>query len=142
MDILNKCLNDPRISWKAKGIFVYITNNPTFDFEMLLSISKDRITAIQNGLIELKTNGYLDRFAVRDDFGRFNFYFNIPKGYKISEEEAIKMSNNELLAYYHKTKEQFPLYCYEILINVENEIKKRGIDIKNKDKSQILMDKK
>jgi len=48
------------------------------------------------------------------------------------------MSNPELLAYYIKTKEQFPISYIPIIINVKNEIKRRGLKIIDKEK--VLMD--
>lgn len=142
MDIITKCLTDPKISWKAKGIFVYLTDNPAINFNELLSISKDKRTAIQTGLQELRMHGYLERFAIRDELGRFDFYLNIPKGYKLSEEEVLTMTNKELLAYYHKTKKEFPVTYNTILSNVNNELRKRDINVKDTTMSQILMDKK
>lgn len=142
MDVINKCLNDPRISWKAKGILVYLSNNSSIVFDKLLEVSKDRRTALQNGLQELKLGGYLDRFAIRDDFGKINFYLNIPIGYKLNEEEVQRISNKEIIAYYYKTKERFPSSYNDILINVMGEIRKRNIDIKHKNIKQIVMDSK
>jgi len=137
-NIINKCLKDPKLSWKAKGIFIYLYDNPVVEFSELLNVSKDGRTAVQNALSELRENGYLNRFAIRDDLGRFSYYLNIPRGYKISEEEALQMSNPELLAYYIKTKEQFPISYIPIIINVKNEIKRRGLKIIDKEK--VLMD--
>ena len=142
MDILTKCLTDPNLSWKAKGIFVYLTDNAAINFNELLSISKDKRTAIQTGLHELKNHGYLERFAIRDELGRFDFYLNIPKGYKLSEEETLNLTNNELLGYYYKTKKEFPITYNTILSNVNNELRKRDINVEDTTMSQILMDKK
>ena len=62
--VANSVLNDPELSWKAKGIFAYMNSKPDgWDFAntRITKDSKDGEKATGTGLVELEENGYLVR---------------------------------------------------------------------------------
>lgn len=66
--MMNKTgLNDPRLSFKAKGILAYLLSKPD-DWKVMVSelinSSTDGKTAVYSGLKELEENGYLKRIRV------------------------------------------------------------------------------
>jgi len=66
--MMNKTgLNDPRLSFKAKGILAYLLSKPD-DWKVMVSelinSSTDGKTAVYSGLKELEENGYLKRVRV------------------------------------------------------------------------------
>lgn len=68
---------DKNLSWKAKGLLAYLLNvNAKATIRELITTSKDQRTAVHTGLAELKSAGYLQRFPVRDELGRFETYAN------------------------------------------------------------------
>lgn len=76
-------LVDQNISWKAKGMLAYLLYcNENATINELIKHSKDRITSVYSGLSELKQAGYLKRFPVRNEMGRFQKYQNKPTGKK------------------------------------------------------------
>jgi len=53
-------LRDSSISWKAKGIYFYLTTlNGSLNFQKLCEISKDDIKSLHNAFDELISEGYL-----------------------------------------------------------------------------------
>jgi hypothetical protein len=66
-------LNDPQISFKAKGILAYLLDKKddwNIDRDALAEVGPDGVTAIRSGLKELTEAGYLRRQTVRQDNGR------------------------------------------------------------------------
>lgn len=60
----NKLIKDERLSWKARGIFIYLWAMPddwNFYVDEVVKHSKDGIRALQSGLSELEKYGYLKR---------------------------------------------------------------------------------
>lgn len=65
----NPLLNDVRLSWKAKGIFLFATNFPknfNFNEELFLSNSSDGTESLRSGIKELEKYGYLVRTQIRE----------------------------------------------------------------------------
>lgn len=59
-------LNDDSISWKAKGIYFYISTTANMlSLNFLQEISSDGISSTQKGINELIKNNYIERVAVR-----------------------------------------------------------------------------
>jgi len=66
--INNTIVKDPRLSWKAKGIWLYAMSRPnnwTFYLADLINQSTDGRDAVQSGLKELQQTGYLVRKQIR-----------------------------------------------------------------------------
>jgi len=62
--VSNTVLNDPSLSWKAKGVFAYVYMKPegwTFSAKNMSKNSKDSIDATQSGIRELIDAGYLTK---------------------------------------------------------------------------------
>lgn len=70
----NVVLNDTNLSWKAKGLFVYLWSQSdewNFYETEVSKHSTDGIVSLKNGLKELEDQGYLKRQRVRDEQGKF-----------------------------------------------------------------------
>lgn len=72
--ILRKCLQDERLSWKARGLAAYILSLPD-DWELnradLIKRAPDGRESLDTGLRELEKFGYLRRQQSRDERGTF-----------------------------------------------------------------------
>lgn len=65
-----RCLEDQRLSWKAKGILAYLLSRPDnwrVYISQLVSCSSDGETAVASAMKELKDFGYAKLETVRDD---------------------------------------------------------------------------
>lgn len=70
----NLVLNDTKLSWKAKGLFVYLwSQSDEWDFyeSEVVKHSTDKLGSLKSGLKELEHQGYLKRQILRDDKGKF-----------------------------------------------------------------------
>ena len=70
----NVVLNDTSLSWKAKGLFVYLWSQADeWDFyeSEVVKHSTDKLGSLKSGLKELEHQGYLKRQILRDDKGKF-----------------------------------------------------------------------
>ncbi len=73
--IANSCLQDKRISWKAKGLMAYFMSYPeTWIFRefKIISDSTDGRDSIRSGLKELMKYGYLTKKQIKEN-GRFSY---------------------------------------------------------------------
>jgi len=71
---LNAIDNNPEMSWKAKGIWVYLVSRPPgwkFYFSDLLKRSTDGETSVRNGVKELQDRRYLLIQKIQDEKGRW-----------------------------------------------------------------------
>ena len=71
--INNAIIKDSRISWKAKGIWLYAFSRPddwTFILQDIINQSTDGKDSVTAGLKELENFGYLLRLRSRDSEGR------------------------------------------------------------------------
>lgn len=67
-------INDHRLTWKAKGLMMYLLNRPDgyrFAENEIIASSKDGREATANGLAELEKYGYLVRSPIRSENGQF-----------------------------------------------------------------------
>lgn len=74
--IHNDILNDVNLSWKAKGILIYMLSKPA-DWEYnikgdIVKRSSDRETAVYSGVQELVQHGYVSR--VKNSDGTVDYY--------------------------------------------------------------------
>ncbi|GAE32862.1 hypothetical protein [Halalkalibacter hemicellulosilyticus] len=68
------CINDSSISWKAKGILIYIlskTDNWQIRFNDLVKKGKEGRDAVQSGMEELMKAGYVYYYQEREGNGKF-----------------------------------------------------------------------
>ena len=70
----NTVLNNTNLSWKAKGLFVYLWSQAdewNFYETEVVKHSTDGIASLKAGLKELETTGYLKRERKRNEHGHF-----------------------------------------------------------------------
>lgn len=73
--INNTICRDSRLSWKAKGIWLYAFSRPDdwqFNLADLVNQSKDQKSSVNEGLKELEKCGYLTRTRLKNEKGRFD----------------------------------------------------------------------
>lgn len=73
VQIDREAVNDKRISWKAKGVLLYLISKPadwTVQVSDLIKRAHDGRDAVYSALNELIAAGYVEREQERDDFGR------------------------------------------------------------------------
>ena len=67
--------DDNRLTWKAKGIYLYLVSRPD-DWDYYLSDfikrAKDGRISVQSALKELEKYGYLKRVAAKGSSGKFS----------------------------------------------------------------------
>lgn len=71
----NKLIKDDRLSWKARGIFIYLWSMPddwNFYVDEVAKHSKNSVGALQSGLSELEKFGYLKRIRLHGKDGHFS----------------------------------------------------------------------
>lgn len=71
----NDFIRDPKLSWKAKGIIIYIMSLPDdwqLNLNELIKHAKDGRDATYNGIKELIDNGYCKRIEKHDMRGLFS----------------------------------------------------------------------
>ncbi|MFC6180002.1 DnaD domain-containing protein [Lactiplantibacillus daowaiensis] len=68
----NQVIRDDELSWKAKGLFVYLWSMPDdwdfYETEVVKHATGGR-DALRSGLSELEVSGYLKRSRIRDESG-------------------------------------------------------------------------
>lgn len=75
--VTNTIVNDQLLSWKAKGIFLYLASKPdSWQFYMsdIEKRATDGNTSLKRGLKELESAGYLQRRTSHDTSGKFQGY--------------------------------------------------------------------
>lgn len=71
----NKLIKDDHLSWKARGIFIYLWSMPddwNFYVDEVAKHSKNSVGALQSGLSELEKFGYLKRIRLHGKDGHFS----------------------------------------------------------------------
>ncbi len=78
--VSKECLDDSRLSWKARGLLAYLLGKPdTWEVvsEHLKKQASDGARSLRSGLLELQFFGYLEKFIEKDK-GKFKqFGYNI-----------------------------------------------------------------
>lgn len=93
-------LNDPNLSFKAKGLHAYLLSKPddwNIHIEQLAKVSKEGIEAVKSGLIELKKNGYVELRSIRNEQGNKFLHheyvvYEVPKKKEPTSEPPVKNS--------------------------------------------------
>ena len=76
----NYHLRDKNLSYKAKGLLSFMLSLPKdWDYSVngLVKLSKEGLKAVRSMLKELEENNYLIREKVRDEYGKFDYEYNI-----------------------------------------------------------------
>ena len=67
-------INNPKLSWKAKGLLTYLLSKPDgwqFYETEIAKRSKDGRDSVAAGLKELENEGYLERSWIRNERGKY-----------------------------------------------------------------------
>lgn len=87
--INNTICTDKRLSWKAKGIWLYAFSRPddwSFHINDLINQSIDGRDGVRSGLKELQECGYLKRSIIKNSKGQFDYgdwtFFETPQEIK------------------------------------------------------------
>lgn len=86
------CVQDEKLSWKAKGIFNYfVTRPPHWSIKTadLFKKSKDGMNSLNSGIKELIEAGYLFRIVKKDNKGMFTNWAYLTKEIPCSDKEII-----------------------------------------------------
>lgn len=82
----NAVLNDTSLSWKAKGLFIYLWYQDEEQELCEAEIAKhstNGLSSLRSGLKELEQQGYLKRQRVRNEQGKFEekewILFEVPQ---------------------------------------------------------------
>lgn len=71
-------LKDNRLSWKAKGLYCYLSTvkkSEKITIAKLVKVSKDGSDSVRSALKELVKAGYLSTGSVRNEKGQFDYYY-------------------------------------------------------------------
>lgn len=97
-------INDERLSWKARGLLVYLLSKPAnweISIKQLIKASEaEGRQAVQSGLKELEACDYLVRYPARDEeTGRLqgwkSFLFSTPEACQYWKQEQQTQNNQE-----------------------------------------------
>ncbi len=85
-------IQDSNLSWKAKGLLLYLLSRPD-DWKIyeteLVKHTSDKLSSLKSGIKELEKTGYIERKRKRDDKGRLQGY-----DYEVYEQpNHIRFSN-------------------------------------------------
>lgn len=85
-------IQDSNLSWKAKGLLLYLLSRPD-DWKIyeteLVKHTSDKLSSLKSGIKELEKAGYIERKRKRDDKGRLQGY-----DYEVYEQpNHIRKSN-------------------------------------------------
>jgi len=72
--VCNDIINETGLSWKAKGILIYLLSKPdgwTVRENDIVKHSVDGLKATKAGIKELIDRGYMFRRKIRDDKGKY-----------------------------------------------------------------------
>jgi hypothetical protein len=88
--VSNDMVLDERLSWKAKGVLLYMLSKPDdwqFYLHEILKHGRDKVDGVRSAIIELENNGYIERKRKRDSQGKLRQY-----EYNIRESNHIGFS--------------------------------------------------
>lgn len=128
--INNFICKDSRLSWKAKGIWLYAFSRPDdWDFHIndLINQSTDGREAVRAGLKELEKFGYLVKEQPRENgqFCKGNWVF-----YETPQEDLTvkkQITNTENPSTVNQSTGNHPLLSTEYLLNTEKTIEREQV---------------
>ena len=96
-NVSNVLVRDSRLSWKARGIFLYLwsqANEWQFYVSEIASHATDGEKALRSGIKELETYGYLERVHSHSDSGSFDGMDWILSDHPNQKGNDVKMDEN------------------------------------------------
>lgn len=94
--VSKECLDDSRLSWKARGLLAYLLGKPdTWEVisEHLKKQASDGARSLRSGLFELQFFGYLEKFIEKDK-GKFKqFGYNIYESSQKPDATVLEYEN-------------------------------------------------
>lgn len=94
--VSNEAIEDSSLSFKAKGILIYLLSRPygwNFSAERISEASKEGIEAVRSGLSELEAGNYLLRTPARNERGMLSGYdYHLNGGNTLDEFTNIGLS--------------------------------------------------
>lgn len=97
----NDLLRDENLSWRARGILVYMLSMPEdwvfYESEIMKHSKKEGRDAFRTAMKELKENGYVRKEAIKDEKGKivkWATYVNSEKPYDINEDQESQITEN------------------------------------------------
>lgn len=118
----NFICKDSRLSWKAKGIWLYAFSRPDdwqFHIDDLINQSTDGREAVRSGLKELEKHGYLAREQKRENgqFGKADWvFYEVPQENLTVKEIITKAENPSTVKL---PTENHPLLSTDKILNTE-----------------------
>ena len=139
--IKNEVLSNPKISWKAKGLFSYLYSKPNdwqFSTHRIKNDSTDGKDSTTMGLRELEKHGYLLR--TRQGDGRMNYHITYkPCSENPTKEAQEPQSEKPTVGKSHSGKIR-PVSNKELITNKDKETNKDVITQKTEKFIQKLKD--
>ena len=102
--VKNEMIEHPKLSYKAKGIFMYLwsranMSNWTYNMQDIVAKSKDGKDAVLSGIRELEVNGFVERRPMKTQGARFAGYMYVlddtPSLGDTSQGEGTSMVDSE-----------------------------------------------
>lgn len=96
--VTNQILNDPEMSFRAKGLFAFLQSKPDdwkFSIERISKQTKEGKSAIREAIKELEKKGYLARTAVKNKKGKWNGYDYLLSDYPLTENPTTEKPTTE-----------------------------------------------
>lgn len=92
--VSNNIVGDPELSWKAKGIFLYLCSKPDgweFFMHEIKMNATDGIKSVRAGIAELEERGYLKRIKGHNEKGQicYDYQLNFDKIDKAEGKKRI-----------------------------------------------------
>jgi len=137
----NTFINDNNLSWKAKGILLYLFSRPD-DWQVyikdLINKAADGEKALRSGLKELEKFGYLTRFVERDEKGRFTK--TIYQVFEVPEENPFFIQSKQQIEQTTKNTGSHPPQNGKMDKTEQNHplCQKRQVDNRHIDKEALL----
>jgi len=79
--ISNELIEDERLSWRARGVLIYMLSKPNdwvfYDTELAKHSESESVTAIRTAMKELKACGYVKKEAIKGEDGRIKKWITI-----------------------------------------------------------------
>lgn len=96
--VANEVLNNPALSWKAKGLFAYLFGKPdtwNFESERIANDSSDGRDSTRNGIKELERFGYLKRIKLSNRRMEYQLKYDVEP---MTEKPSLTPTDNQSLS--------------------------------------------
>ena len=100
VEISTTCLSDNRLSWRSKGLLLYMLTMPKnweFSKKDLLRSTSDGNNRLQSTLKELKRSGYILQIQTRKESGRYErcdtCIFGVPNNFdSLKQPKGVRIT--------------------------------------------------